>query len=66
MFTVTEAGTLRASVQVSRLGYKGISSDRINVYVDPNAVPPTTITTEDIEVTSEGRLTITGLDEKSA
>jgi len=64
MFTATHAGKLHVNVQVNRLGYKGIRSDRINVYVDPNAVPPPTITKEEIEVTSEGRLTITGLEEK--
>jgi len=58
MFTATHAGTLRVSVQVSRLGYKGISSDRIYVYVDPNILPQY----QDNEVDSRGKLTITGLE----
>jgi hypothetical protein len=33
-FTATKEGTLRVSIQVSRFGYKGITSDRINVYKD--------------------------------
>jgi hypothetical protein len=58
-FTAHKAGTLTVRAE-GKTGYDGLSSRDIKVY-KPDIPPHTVTTMEDKEVTSTGRLTITGL-----